>query len=391
MMPDLESQILEGQRVAFLGKLGGVNRKEAAQIVRQHGGQMETVDKSPDLIVVGADELPLDDDAGAITDDLRELAAEGKLEIISETEFWQRLGLVENEQNIHKLYTPAMLAELLEIPVATIRRWQRRGLIAPVREVFKLPYFDFQEVANARRLAHLLSHGVSPNVLEKKLAELARFTPHAERSLAQLSVIWEGREILLRADEGLIDSAGQRRIDFEASELPPPIPEPQLPAGDEPATPEQMLSAAMNMEEAGMLEEAAECYRAALAAGGPSAEVCFQLADVLYRNGEADAARERYFMTLEIDENYVEARVNLGCVLHEQGKLELAAAAFEGALDCYADYPDAHYHLARILDEMTRPDEAAAHWKQFLALAPDSPWADEAIDRLAEQDSPPEW
>ena len=79
-----------------------------------------------------------------------------------------------------------MLAELLGVPVAVIRRWHRRGLIVPVREVRRLPYFDFQEVATARRLAELLAAGVSPRAIEKKLAALARYLPGVERPLAQL-------------------------------------------------------------------------------------------------------------------------------------------------------------------------------------------------------------
>ena len=43
-------------------------------------------------------------------------------------QIWQRLGLVEAEQDIHRLYTPAMLADLLGVPVAVIRRWRRREL-----------------------------------------------------------------------------------------------------------------------------------------------------------------------------------------------------------------------------------------------------------------------
>ena len=71
------------------------------------------------------------------------------------------------------------------------------------------------------------------------------------------------------------------------------------------------------LDEAGDLRSAAEMYRAALAAGGPQPELCFQLAEVLYRADELSAARERYFMAIELDEDYVEARVNLGCVLLE--------------------------------------------------------------------------
>jgi tetratricopeptide (TPR) repeat protein len=94
------------------------------------------------------------------------------------------------------------------------------------------------------------------------------------------------------------------------------------------------------------------------------------------------AARERYYMAVELDEDYVEARANLGCVLSELGEQELAISAFEGALAFHDDYPDVHYHLARTLDEADRAAEAVSHWEAFLRLAPSSPWADEARLRL---------
>ena len=55
-----------------------------------------------------------------------------------------------------------MLADLLHVPVVVVRRWHRHGLIVPTREVRRLAYFDFQEVATARRLADLLATGMSP-------------------------------------------------------------------------------------------------------------------------------------------------------------------------------------------------------------------------------------
>jgi tetratricopeptide (TPR) repeat protein len=153
----------------------------------------------------------------------------------------------------------------------------------------------------------------------------------------------------------------------------------QLPAD---AAPARLASLAADLDDAGELAAAAEMYRAALAAGGPQPELCFQLGDVLYRAGELPAARERYFMALELDEDYIEARVNLGCVLRELGDLELAASAFAGAIHAHEPYADAHFHLARILDTLGREEEAAYHWQRFQELAPDSPWADEALARL---------
>jgi tetratricopeptide (TPR) repeat protein len=123
-------------------------------------------------------------------------------------------------------------------------------------------------------------------------------------------------------------------------------------------------------------------YRAAMAAGGPKPEICFMVAELLYRQGDLSAARERYYTAIELDEDYVEARANLGCVLAETGQRDLAVAAFEGALRFHGDYADVHYQLARTLDEIGQRGRAVEHWERFLALAPDSPWADEAAQRL---------
>ncbi len=390
---------LSDQRVYFAGKLGGMNRKEAQTLVRQHGGVPAVqFDGDVTIIVIGADELPIDVDGDILNQQMRDAAACGRMEILPETGFWTRIGVVDAEQQVRRLYTPAMLAGLLNVPVSTIRSWHRRNLITPVRSVRKLPYFDFQEVATARQLAQLLAAGATPHTIEKQLADLARFLPDAERPLAQLGVIVEGQRILLREGDGLIEPGGQMLIDFEA--LPatgaadsagpetlalPSATLPLLP-GDAPMPVEQMLEMAAQCEEEGRIDDAIDCCRAALAAGGLQAGVCFQLAELLYRNGDLHGARERYYTAIEIDEDYVEARSNLGCVLAETGQLELAVAAFEGALDLHASYPDAHYHLARALDELNRPEEAAAHWSQFQQLAPGSPWADEASARLGDFD-----
>jgi tetratricopeptide (TPR) repeat protein len=393
------------QRVAFLGRLGGVSRREAYRLVRQQRGQpIERCELPLDVVVIGANELPLTDDT-LLDPALRDAADRGLVEIISETQFWQRLGLVENEQHVRRLYTPVMLAQLLNVSVSIIRRWHRRRLIVPVREVHRLPYFDFQEVATARQLAELLGAGVSPATIERKLAELARWVPDVDRPLAQLSIIVEGRQLLLRQGEGLIDPDGQMRFDFQAAEQPledstdpsagrrqerlPPSPH-VIPIGrllaqearDLPSV-EQMVAMASDLEDAGQLPDAMETYRTALMAGGPSAELCFRLAELLYMTGDVSAARERYAMAIELDENYVEARANLGCVLWETGAPELAVAAFQGALHLHPGYPDGHYHLARLLDSMGQPSAAEAHWQEFVELAPDSPWADEARQRLA--------
>lgn len=393
-----ESDSLRNERVAFLGKLGAFNRKEAYQLVRSHGGTpVDAADEHTTLLILGAEEFPFDEHPVLADSPLAESVAAGRCRVVNETDFQHRLGLLDVNHSEKRLYTPAMLADLLEVSVATIRRWHRRGLIVPVREVRRLPYFDFQEVASARQIARLVAAGTSPAAIENKLVQLAKLVPAVERPLAQLSVIVEGRNVLLRQGEGLIDSDGQLRIDFDALE----------PAGhasgiepvvsfdatrflaDQPGTTgsegdlaDQLLAEASEFEEAGQLSAAAESLRAWLMAKGPSAEVTFQLAEMLYRLGDLTAARERYFMAIELNEDYVEARANLGCLLAELGDDELAVASFRGALRYHPDYPDVHFHLARTLDDQGLHEEAQESWHRFLELAPDSPWAEEARQRL---------
>lgn len=392
---------LAGKRIAFVGKLGGMTRREAMQLVRDHGGvPVERSTSEVDLIIIGAEQLPIDVAESILHESIRDLASTGQIEIIAESELWQRLGLVEQQHHVKQLYTPAMLADLLKVSIGTVRRWHRMGLIQPVQVVHRLPYFDFQEVQTARQLARWIDEGAKPAAIQHQLSLFAEWLPSGNRSLAQLDIILEGRRLLLRKGEGLIEADGQLRIDFEAYEVKPDevseadpsvlsLVDHQLNlAGFEPSDPglsqNAILDRAQALEGEGHLREAIEWYRVILAKFGPSAELHFQLAELLYREGEIEAARERYYAAIEVDDEYVEARANLGCVLQETGRSDLAIAAFRGALALYEEYADVHYHLARVLDEVGHRTEATEHWHRFTQLAPQSPWIGEASDRLAE-------
>lgn len=397
---------LHGSKVAFVGKLGGATRREAIQIVRDQGGL--TIDRLSEgaevtLVVIGADLLPSLVEEVPIPESIRQRVSNRQCELISETEFWHRLGLVEHEQNIRQLYTPAMLAELLFVSVREIRRWRKLGLIQPIKEIHRLPYFDFQEVVNARCLAELLAQGTSPQKIEKQLAELAKLYPDAERPLTQLSLLVEGKQVLMRGNGKLVEPRGQLRIDFDAldihdtsdghhsdgepNEIHVAFKYPGLSgmSGDDSSfrfDRNALLDEATRLEEQGELDDAIACYRLLLAHDGPSAELCFQLAELLYRQGDVSAARERYFMSIELDDHFVEARANLGCVLAELGQNELAIAVFKGALELHPEYADVHHHLAQVLDDVGMPNEACQHWEHFLRLTPNSPWAQEARNRI---------
>ena len=396
--PEVDAGIgtISQRRIAFVGKLGGMNRREARELVRKHGGTMvDRVDPSVDLIVVGADVDPLDAPEALLDDWVAKASADGRVIVINETEFWQKLGLVEPEQEVGNLYTPAMLASLLDVPLATIRRWHRRGLIHPVRQIKKLPYFDFPEVASAKRLAQLIASGATPAAIENKLTQLAQLYPNLHRPLSQLSVIVEGRSVLLRQGGGLVEPNGQRRINFTSLDqgesesdqanffkIEDAGESTDTKTLDQLLTPSEFIEMATEFEDNEDPDSAIQVYRAMSLEFGPSPSVCFRIAELLYQQMDLAGAKERYFMAVELDETFVEARASLGCVLVELEQRELALSSFRGALKHHPDYPDVHFHLARLLDDMGEDEQAATHWQSFLDLAPKSPWAEEARDRL---------
>ena len=288
------------------------------------------------------------------------------------------------------LYTSRHLAEVLQVPVAWLRTWYERGWLIARCEVHRLAYFDFDEVAVARRLTELRKAGLQPKQIGKLLMEITNEWPNIERPLLTLPLVVEGKRLLVRRpDEQLMEPRGQLRIDFAALEpedsdpLPATISLSKATVGDpEEESPAQLLQLADELADSGNLAQAIDMVRSALAADGPRPERCFQLAELLYRLGDLPAARERYFMAIELDPDFVEARANLGCLLAEMGERDLAVAAFEGALRFHPDYADVHYQLARTLDEVEQVTLARFHWQRFLELSPDSPWAEEATVRL---------
>ncbi len=373
---------LAGERVGILGKLASMSRTDAARLCRRAGGVLVyPVDASVTLLVRG--ELA---DAAPLADELATKLAEQRTVTIDETNLLDRVGLVDSGRDVSRLYTPAMLAGVLGVPLVAVRRWIRKGYLLPACEVRRLAYFDFPEVAIGRRLADLLRHGASLAAIDKKLAEFERQLPTVPRPLAELAVVVEGGNLFLQRDGAMAEASGQRLFAFDDDDLASEADEAStshvitfaMPDDEETVDPDTLRVEALELADRGELARAIELFRAIHLSGDADADDHFLLADLLYQSGQPLAARERYYMAIECDEDLIEARVNLGVLLGELGETDLAVSALKGAIDQHPGFADAHYHLARLLEQQQRSDDASEHWEQFLELAPESPWADEA-------------
>jgi len=96
---------------------------------------------------------------------------------------------------------------------------------------------------------------------------------------------------------------------------------------------------AWKLERDGYWEEAARVYRSATFVGGLEPGVCFRLGKVLFLLGDYAAARERFYTTLELDDNFVDARIELGKTFVALNELDDALVAFQGALKDKPDDP----------------------------------------------------
>ncbi|MEX1098258.1 MAG: tetratricopeptide repeat protein [Planctomycetales bacterium] len=393
---------LQGERVAFTGRLASMTHRQARQLAEEAGGSAtDRPSRQTTMLVVGEEGWPLDDDGAPALDFQRVSAwrAEGcEIRVLSEAEWLHLLGLQERRDDVRRLYTPAMLGQLLDLPLPVIRRWERIGLIRAERRVFRLPYFDFGEVSMARRLSELLAAGVPPHKLEDSLGRLSSMLAGMDRSLAQLEILSRGSRVLYRRGERLLETAsGQLFFDFVApgEDAESPVAEDESPesiafADDDELTDRLRWSAEDWFREGSrLLEEneaasAVEAFRLYLMERPGDAEGNFQLAEALYRLDNRAGAVERYYAAVEADHRYLEAWTQLGCVHEELGELQSAVDAFGIALEVHPDYPDAHFHRAEVLFRMGRVENAVPHWRAYLEHDRRGPWAERARQRLEE-------
>jgi hypothetical protein len=162
---------LSGETVAFTGTLASMIHRDAIRMVEQYGGRAtQSVSGSTTMLVIGEEGWPLEDDGGASQklQQVMQMIADGlEVRILAESDWLQLLGLDDHREEIRRAHTPAMLSRLLDVPVRMIRRWARLGLIKPVRRVCRLPYFDYREVASARRWLRCWSRVSQPRRLRK--------------------------------------------------------------------------------------------------------------------------------------------------------------------------------------------------------------------------------
>jgi uncharacterized protein (TIGR02466 family) len=120
----------------------------------------------------------------------------------------------------------------------------------------------------------------------------------------------------------------------------------------------------------GRYDDAIASYKRAAALKPDLAVVHFNLGTALQERGRLDEAAASLRKALTLEPGFFEAHGNLGTVLQKQGMLEEAEASYRRALAIHAD-ARSHFNLATALRDQGRLDEAITSYRQALAMQPD--------------------
>ncbi len=300
---------------------------------------------------------------------------------------------------VEQEYTFAAVSRILDVPEAKLRYWSQTGFVGPSRRKGTRQVFTFQDLVGVRAAKELVERGFQPAQIRKALDQVRTAIPEVDRPLERLRVAWDGQTLALVDDAGTFDMSGQRLFDFGLADLAakaatvatiPTRPTASLtqasPDGVERSAFE-WFTLALQAEGDAKDEQAAQCYRKALAADPGLAAAHTNLGALAYRAGDLGAARASFEAALALDPEQPEARYDLSRILFELGEVELAASELRRVVQSAPNFADAHYNLATALEELGSKNQAVEHLQRYLQLAAVGdedmgPWMQEARARL---------
>lgn len=252
--------------------------------------------------------------------------------------------------------------------------WERAGLIETGDS------YSFQDLVKLRKLRDLRASRVSVANIRASV-DAMQAVSGMSNPLIEASALRRGSRVLFRHSGAVMEPIARQFVfDFEA-----------LPAGELTAVPntnpnpialESRVSSifleAVQHEEGGRLEEAAEGYEKVLHLDPHHAPSAINLGTICYNQRAFRKAEELYRRATVSDPSYALAFFDLGNVLDELERLPEAIEAYRTAIRLVPKYADAHYNLALAYERTGERRRALRHWTLYLKLDPVGPWATHA-------------
>ena len=279
-----------------------------------------------------------------------------------------------DERDAVSRYSRQDVLRILRLRARQVTAWERAGLIETGDS------YSFQDLVKLRKLRDLRANRVSVANIRASV-DAMQAVAGMSNPLLEATASRRGSRVLFRHSGAVMEPiARQFVLDFDA-----PTPgEPRAVANTSPnpVALESRVSAlflqAVQLEESGRMDEAAEEYEQVLHLDPHHAPSSINLGTICYNRRAFRRAEELYRRATIADPGYALAFFDLGNVLDELERLPDAIEAYRSAIRLVPKYADAHYNLALAYERTGERRRALRHWTMYLKLDPVGPWANHA-------------
>lgn len=267
-------------------------------------------------------------------------------------------------------YTRPDVLRILRIDGRQLRGWERAGLIAPSET------YSFQDLVQLRKLRDLRSTRLSAASIRASVAAMQKASGIAN-PLLEAGTERDGSRLAFRYSGTLVDPiGGQMLFDFQHGSGVARD-DGKLFRREAEQTPATFVEA-VQMEEAGRLDEAVAIYEEILKHDASHAPSAINLGTIYYHRHDYEGAEALYRSATEADPHYALAFFDLGNVLDELHRMAEAIEAYQAAIGLAPRYADAHYNLALAYERQGDRRKALQHWQAYAKLDATGPWHDHA-------------
>ncbi len=274
-------------------------------------------------------------------------------------------------------YSARHAAQLIGLAESAVRSCIRDGLVGTPGAV--PAQLSFRDLSALRTVKSLVDAGLPLPRVRKELTKIQQTLP-AGTSIAELTVEARGGEVYLRgAKLGVgLDLGGQLSLPLEPPPPPPPppsgevrelprAPDAPVPVAVAPATSEQWIARAMELEERDPVA-AIDAYRRALRLRPETTEAWINLGRLFAESGDSTAAHDCFRSALDLDPADATAYYNLGVLAQDAGTEGDAIALYRRALELDPHLAEAHYNLATLFDQSGDSRSAIRHINEYRKL-----------------------
>jgi hypothetical protein len=271
-------------------------------------------------------------------------------------------------------YSARHAAQLIGLPESAIRSCIRDGLVGTPGTV--PAQLTFRDLSALRTVKALVDAGVPLPRVRRELARIQLGLPSGA-SIAELTVEARGGQVHIRGAHGSEQLPGQLRLPFEvAIDTPPPSgevrelprpPDAPVPLAVAPATAEQWLARALQLEDRDPVA-AIDAYRRSLRLRPECTEAWINLGRIFAESGDPKAAHDCFRSALEIDPAEATGYYNLGVLAQDACEEEAAIGYYRRALELDPRLAEAHYNLATLFDQSGDSRSAIRHINEYRKL-----------------------